>query len=697
MAKFRLTTPDGAVYSVDAPDESAAMNALGALYRGKLPEAPPEPPQNMGFGTREQREMEPTREQTKAAYQERAKGIRDRMSPGAARLDTLARGVARAVPFMDDIAAAGDYYIKGEGASYQDALDRVRAMNATDDADRPIASYGGQIAGAVALPGAALANSGMKGAAIVGAGYGGLAGASAGDSLADRAQKAATGAAVGGVAGPLAQKVVQGAGLALGYLGDRVGAVRSVARGLRNPEAEAAARIGQAFKADGGAGLSPGSFAGALDSGLPVVAADAGGETVRALARSAANTSPVAREALEAATDARYVSQAPRVRDFMLDLGGASGDAGAVREALKAAAKVANRPLYAKAEAEGAGGIWHEGLAQLMQAPEVVAAVKAAEKAGANKAAAQGFKATRNPFVEGPDGMMALRQNADGSVARPTLGFWDAVKQRLDDSIGRYQRAGENAAAADAIALKKQLVSYLDEAAPSYAAARAGAARFFGAEDALDAGGKFVMSGLPNAEASRAIAKMSEPERKLFADGFVSELANKIESLSDRRDVINSIFGSPKAREKVAIALGGDKAKEFEIRLRLEDIMTKTRRAIQGNSTTARQLVEAGIAGGASTTAITGDYSAGNFALGAALGGVARQGVAKVDARVAARVGEMLASNDPRVVEKAIRAAANTRDFTKLLDAVQAGLTKAGAQQSADYATEDPPPLTIRK
>jgi hypothetical protein len=126
--------------------------------------------------------------------------------------------------------------------------------------------------------------------------------------------------------------------------------------------------------------------------------------------------------------------------------------------------------------------------------------------------------------------------------------------------------------------------------------------------------------------------------------------------------------------------------------------MTQTRRAVQGNSTTARQLIEAGIAGGAANTMATGDYSPGNFALGAALGGMARQGVAKVDARVAARVGDMLASSDPRVVEKAVRAAANTRDFTKLLDAVQAGLVKSAAQQSGDIDPfDESPPLATRK
>lgn len=43
MAKFRITTPDGAVYVADAPDEQSAINAIGHLYRGNLPEAPAAP------------------------------------------------------------------------------------------------------------------------------------------------------------------------------------------------------------------------------------------------------------------------------------------------------------------------------------------------------------------------------------------------------------------------------------------------------------------------------------------------------------------------------------------------------------------------------------------------------------------------------------------------------------------------------
>jgi hypothetical protein len=82
---------------------------------------------------------------------------------------------------MDDVAAAGDYYISGKGASYQDALDRQRAFNEVDATDRPVTSYGGQIVGGLALPAGAAAKSATLGqaaarSALTGSAYGALYG-----------------------------------------------------------------------------------------------------------------------------------------------------------------------------------------------------------------------------------------------------------------------------------------------------------------------------------------------------------------------------------------------------------------------------------------------------------------------------------------------------------------------------------------
>lgn len=166
--------------------------------------------ENMGFGTRSDREAEPSREQRIAGYEEAERGRQARQGETAmgrvmGGVDTFARGLARAVPFRDDLAATVQTVTGlGKGADRQENLDRERARNRVMDEEAPVASYGGQLAGGLALPGAGVASSGLRGGLAVGGGYGALQGASQGDTLAERAGNAATGGLVGGaLGGPL--------------------------------------------------------------------------------------------------------------------------------------------------------------------------------------------------------------------------------------------------------------------------------------------------------------------------------------------------------------------------------------------------------------------------------------------------------------------------------------------------------------
>jgi hypothetical protein len=600
---------------------------------------------------------DPERAARIAEYERQAQTDREGQSGLTATADTAVRGLARAVPFMDDIAAAGRY-ATGGASSYQDALDHERAINRTDDERAPVTSYGAQMAGGLALPGGALASSGLKGAAAVGAGYGALYGAGQGDGIGDRANKAITGAGLGGALGAGSSAALTGLGAAGRFAADKAGVPLGIARGAIDPEAEAARRIAAAGRRDAalpGAQDDAHMLAAAREGGQPVALLDEGGETTRALARSAANTSPEARGALQGMVADRNQGQAERVADFIGNITNATGDTTAVREGLEASARKANRPAYAKAYAEGAGGIWDDGLAALTAAPAVQTAIAKATKTGANRAVADGFPVPQNPFARGADGVFALRAAEDGTKAVPSLQFWDHVKRNLDDAWKVASRAGRDSEAGDIDALRKGLVGRLDEAAPSFADARAGAAKWFGAENASEAGEKFVTSSMASPDARRALAKMSDAERALFQDGFSTKLIDQVRNLPDRRDVVNSLFASPKARERIQIALGTEKASKLEAFLRIENLMTMSGRAVTGNSTTARQLAEMGLAGGAGAAGgyAFGDGSAGSVGMGAILGGLAKKGIVKVDARVAQRVGEMLSSTDPNVVRKA--------------------------------------------
>jgi hypothetical protein len=119
---------------------------------------------------------------------------------------------------------------------------------------------------------------------------------------------------------------------------------------------------------------------------------------------------------------------------------------------------------------------------------------------------------------------------------------------------------------ADAKEWSRVLRDNFDDMIPEYGNARAGAARFFGAEDALEAGQKAVMSKMNSRQIRAGLDKMAPVEKKLFQDGFVDQYAKMVRESGDQRKILNSIANSPAARERIAMALGPQRAKELRLR-----------------------------------------------------------------------------------------------------------------------------------
>lgn len=562
---------------------------------------------------------------------------------------------------------------------------RLKAIDEALARQNPVASGVGTVAGgltqAALIPGAPAAN--FAGRAAQSATLGGLlSGASefvdTGDS--SKATNAAVGGAILGWGGSLAFDAATKA------IGAGLRGTINTARGLINPEAEAGRRVTAALAADKASGstrMQPGQWQNAIADGQPVVVADAGGEMTKALARSSANTSPEARAALTQVTSDRFGNQNERIGDFIQGFGSGKS-AVAISDTLDAAAKKANKPAYEAAyNSPNAQAVWNQDLAQLMQAPAVQQAIAQASRTGANKAAAQGFKPPSNPFMRDAQGNWTLRTNADGSQAIPTLQFWDYVQRNLSDQIGMLGSKGAKSSASDATALKNQLNGVLDAAVPEFKSARAGAAQFFGAQDALEAGRNFVTSKMNNAEAGKALQKMTQPERALFAEGFISDMVDKVRNVADRQNVLGKIFNSQADRQRVEMAIGSKRTKELEAFLHTERVMDELRTAVSGNSTTARQLAEAGLAGGAAGS-LLGDQSYGDFSLGAALSIAAKKAKLGVDSRVARRVGEMLASDNPEIVRKAVKMATSNN---KLMDLLRSASLKAIGTESGAFGS----------
>lgn len=630
-----------------------------------------------GFATRAQREGSET-DLRQAGYLADAVRIRQEQDRGGVfgNLDAAARGFAGWIPGMDKLAAGADAALgQGDGASfgerYSTNLERQRAMDEADRLMNPAARFAGQGAGlvgtAMVLPGVNVVREGTRGAAAAnaaatGALYGAATGAIESDGgVADKAEAGLYGGALGGAIGSVAPTFVRGAEAFARATGKLAGRAAAPFRAAANPEAEAARRVNEALARDGVA--DPAARLTELQStGANAVIGDIGGETTRRLARSASNLSSEAGDALSGAVSDRFASQGDRVVSILKGFGPSA--AGKTLDELEQAARLANRPAYGRAYMQGGNGLWNDNLASLAQAPAVQDAIRSVIKTGANKTVADGMPPIRNPFTTDAAGNLTLARQNDGSIARPNLQFWDYVSRELRGKAGEAARGGNKDLAGDFTNLRRMILSELDTAVPAFKEARTGAAQFFQAEDALEAGQKFVSSRMANDQARAAMMKMKPQERELFAEGFRSDLIAKIREIGDGRDVVKAVFGNPAMRERVEIALGKGQATQLQAALTVEQALLPLQAAVKGNSTTPQQLANLLAAGsmpaaGGAVGFLQGRDTASAVA-GALAGAALRQGNARINQGLAKKIGEMLASDDLKVIQNVTKVAAKS-------------------------------------
>lgn len=524
--------------------------------------------------------------------------------------------------------------------------------------------------------------SGALAGGIYGGAYGGGSAIGEGASPAETAAQAATGAVLGAGGGAVIPPIAAGASAVGGAIKSGVGAALghpiATVQAARNINETAARKVAAALRSDiqTGSAAAPSDMAAAQAAGQPTAIMDVGGTATRELAHSAANTSPEARSALETMTGERFKGQAQRVSDFVRGLVPTGGNAVRTQEAIDAAQRAANKPAYARAYRAGDRSIMSSELEQLTGSPDVVAAMKDAAQKGKSRAIAEGFGAFNHGVQVTDDGRVIFQQGKNGVPTYPNIQFWDYTYRSLRDSASAAFRAGRNDEGNTLSSLAKQLRGELDKQVPEYGAARGQAAEFFGAESALEAGQKFVGMRGSLEEARQAINKMSMPERAMFAEGFVSNLADKVSKIANNRSVtIDRIFNSVDGRERINLALGPNRAAQLEGFLRREDMLDLARKGLQG-STTARQQFMRALAGavssghGAGGGLIMGGAAAGaeeffsgevdvKKVLGAAMLGAAATGKVVISRQLAQRVGELLASNDPADIQLVTRMAAN--------------------------------------
>ena len=511
--------------------------------------------------------------------------------------------------------------------------------------------------------------------------YGATSGAGEGEDIADRAVKGATGLVSGILGGGLAHTIGTGMGSAL----EKYGApVVNTVRGWINPEGEAARRLGSALMDDAkliNAGKADGmtvqQWVAAKHAGEPVTLADLGSSRTQALLRSAANTSPEGRAQLEKMIQDRFLSQGERVADTVRQVfPGGQANARKSADQLVAEYDQARVPAYRAAYQAGDKPIMSPAMERLMSSDTFVGAMKRAISTGKDRDVAEGLGGF-NPMVNvTPDGRIVFNQGAKGVPTYPNLQYWDQVKRELDSVANQAKRSGDSSSVAGQLA--KVLRSELDTQVPAYQKARGVAEDFFGESNALDAGRKLAGKKLPAEDVAKIMAKMNPDERMLFKEGYASDLADRvIGNIRDTRDVTKAMFASPNERKLASTVFGPGGMGMLQARMSLETIMDGARKAM-GNSTTARQLIEAGLAGG-----VAGGFAGGwdpmSVGQGIVGGATLRTGaskflsdeikvgakhlIGKVDAKTARHVAELLTSDDPRLLRQGYQMAAKSQSI----------------------------------
>lgn len=195
MAKFQLTDKSGATYEIDAPDEHAAVAALGQVTNGsQQPSAPAAPAASKGT-------LQTIDDYVRAAANGATFGLADRFAAG-----------------MGSLTGIG-----GKSGDYTGNLQSEQAKTDQFASDHPIASIGANLAGGAVVPLGAI-GAAAKGASLgtktllgmgAGAGLGTVQGALSSRDLTDLPQtgkEAIKGAILGGTIGA----AIPGAGSLIG-------------------------------------------------------------------------------------------------------------------------------------------------------------------------------------------------------------------------------------------------------------------------------------------------------------------------------------------------------------------------------------------------------------------------------------------------------------------------------------------------
>lgn len=175
------------------------------------------------------------------------------------------------------------------------------------------------------------------------------------------------------------------------------------------------------------------------------------------------------------------------------------------------------------------------------------------------------------------------------NVARNSVKALDYAKRALDDEIQTAKRAGENNLARARTSVKNQLLEALDNVSPAYKEARKASGDYLSVQSAMDAGKDFMKQDVELL--AKSFKGLPKPEQDAFRIGVGKAIRDIVDKSREGRNPYSAIAGSEANRKRLAAVLSPEQYKNFMSDMKATDRIYRLRNEVLGGSPTASKQV----------------------------------------------------------------------------------------------------------
>lgn len=402
------------------------------------------------------------------------------------------------------------------------------------------------------------------------------------------------------------------------------------------------------------------------DLGQDAVLGDTG-NSFRRLLRSASNEVPELEGRMNAILNKRQAMSDKRVLQSLKAVGLSNMDAAEEMARLNASVGPKIAELYAAARSKPLNPSWK--LRRILNGKNIISKTMASDTV---------------------QDALANKRSLDESISN--IDVIDETKKALDDQISSLMRKGKTNKARDIIRLKKIMLEEVDKAIPEYAQARSVFAGKAALEDSAEKGR--MMFKLSPADMNDLVSSMGESEKRMFLLGAKDALIDKMDATQVTGDMVKRIFGRRGDIKRIKTLFPD--SEQFDIFRKVmesEAEFMATRRAVQGNSTTFRQLFDS-VSFGKSfeeARALTGDPIAAVGVVDNLIKSIGKGKQEQVRRAALERIGDMLISSDvdPNRVRMLLKKGSQEQIKSALNSVISSKATRAATIEQATRRNED--------